>query len=176
MGSPLTITRPLDAADAESFRALRLMAIATSPTSIWPTHQEESARTLEEIEARIRPTATQIVFGLFVGSELIGIAGLRREALQQIGHKGWVWGVFVKPSHRGRGYARTLFEALMAHARTGWGLSQLLLSVNADNVAAQGLYESLGFATFGVEPRAMRVGDRYFDERHMILPLLPWAE
>jgi hypothetical protein len=29
----------------------------------------------------------------------------------------------------------------------------------------------LGFASFGVEPRAMRVGDRFYDEEHMVLRL-----
>jgi hypothetical protein len=33
------------------------------------------------------------------------------------------------------------------------------------------LYRSLGFESFGVEPRAMRVGDRFYDEEHMVLRL-----
>ena len=31
------------------------------------------------------------------------------------------------------------------------------------------LYEKFGFRSFGVEPRAIRVGDAYFDKNHMIL-------
>jgi RimJ/RimL family protein N-acetyltransferase len=46
--------------------------------------------------------------------------------------------------------------------------------VNAENVRARNLYLSLGFKPFGLEPRAMRVGDRYFDEEHMVLSLDEW--
>jgi hypothetical protein len=31
------------------------------------------------------------------------------------------------------------------------------------------LYRSLGFKTYGVEPRGLRIGDRYFDVEHMVL-------
>jgi len=56
------------------------------------------------------------------------------------------------------------------HAREQ-GVLQIQLCVNADNVRARNLYLSLGFAAFGREPRALRVGDRFFDEEHMVLRL-----
>ena len=40
-------------------------------------------------------------------------------------------------------------------------------------LAARTLYEKFGFRSFGVEPRAIRVGDAYFDKNHMILFLAP---
>jgi RimJ/RimL family protein N-acetyltransferase len=40
-----------------------------------------------------------------------------------------------------------------------------------ENAAAQALYRSLGFKSFGIEPRAMRVGDKFYDEEHMVLQL-----
>lgn len=163
--------RALTATDANAFKCLRLLAIESSPTTIWPTHEEESARSLEEVEARIQTTATQIVFGAFSGPNLIGIAGLRRDSLLQVGHKGVVWGVLVDQSQRGRGLARKLLEAVVVHARNSWALVQLNLTVNTENVAAKNLYESMGFVIFGVEPRAMRVGTQFFDEQHMTLTL-----
>ena len=48
--------RPLIVEDAAAFKALRLKAIEDSPTAIWPTHDEESGRTLEETRNRIRAT------------------------------------------------------------------------------------------------------------------------
>ncbi len=33
------------------------------------------------------------------------------------------------------------------------------------------LYERAGFRSFGIEPRAIRVGDTYFGKNHMILHL-----
>jgi RimJ/RimL family protein N-acetyltransferase len=43
--------------------------------------------------------------------------------------------------------------------------------VNAENVAAKRLYVSQGFQTFGLEPRAMQVNGRFYDEEHMCKPL-----
>ncbi|NMV36650.1 GNAT family N-acetyltransferase [Ralstonia insidiosa] len=162
--------RPLSDEDTEAFKALRLKAIQDAPTAIWPTHEEESGRTLEETRNRIRATDHQIVFGAFVGPALIGIAGLRREPLAQVTHKAVLWGVFVEPAHRRGGIAGRLLDAAIAHARATRVL-QIQLCVNAENPRAQQLYRNAGFETFGVERRAMRVGERFYDEEHMALRL-----
>jgi hypothetical protein len=39
------------------------------------------------------------------------------------------------------------------------------------NAAARALYVSAGFEAFGLERRALRVGDRYVEEEHMVLHL-----
>jgi len=162
--------RPLMDVDAEAFKALRLKAIQDAPTAIWPTHDEESERTLEETRNRIRATDHQVVFGAFAGQELIGIAGLRREPLAQVAHKAVLWGVFVDPAHRRGGIAGRLLDAAIAHARAARVL-QIQLCVNAENPRAQALYRNAGFEAFGIERRAMRVGARFYDEDHMALRL-----
>jgi ribosomal protein S18 acetylase RimI-like enzyme len=162
--------RPLTAADATAFRQIRLQAISDSPSAVWPTYEEEARRSAEEIEARIQRTDTQVVFGAFIDRELVGIAGLRREPLDQVRHKAVLWGVFVSPERRRDGLARKLFSRVQSFAREE-GVLQIQLCVNAENVRARNLYRSIGFQSFGVEPRAMRIGDRYFDEEHMVLRL-----
>lgn len=162
--------RPLHALDAAPFRQIRLQAIAEAPSAVWPTHAEEAERTVEEIQHRILKTDTQIVFGVFIDDALVGIAGLRREALAQVRHKAVLWGVFINAEYRRAGLARTLFAAVQSHARSE-GVLQIQLCVNVDNLKARNLYGSLGFTSFGIEARAMRVGDSYFDEEHMALRL-----
>jgi ribosomal protein S18 acetylase RimI-like enzyme len=162
--------RPLGASDAGAFRQIRLQAISDSPSAVWPTYEEEARRTVKEIEARIQRTGTQVVFGAFIDSKLVGIAGLRREPLDQVKHKAVLWGVFISPDRRREGLARKLFSKVLSFARDE-GVLQIQLCVNAENERARSLYRSLGFKPFGLEPRAMRVGDRYFDEEHMILQL-----
>jgi ribosomal protein S18 acetylase RimI-like enzyme len=162
--------RPLNAADAAAFREIRLQAISDSPSAVWPTYEEEARRTKQEVEARIQRTATQVVFGAFIDTKLVGIAGLRRELLEQVRHKAVLWGVFISPDQRREGLARKLFSRVASCAREE-GVLQIHLCVNADNARARNLYRSLGFTSFGVEPRAMRVGDKYFDEEHMVLRL-----
>jgi RimJ/RimL family protein N-acetyltransferase len=46
------------------------------------------------------------------------------------------------------------------------------LSVVAGNAPAQRLYASLGFAPYGLEERALKVDGKYFDEVHMVRPLV----
>ena len=162
--------RPLTAHDAAAFRRIRLQAISDSPSAVWPTYEEEAGRTVEEIEARIRKTDIQVVFGAFIDAELVGIAGLRREPLEQVKHKAVLWGVFISPDRRREGLARKLFSSVLSFAREE-GVLQIQLCVNAENDRARRLYRSLGFKPFGLEPRAMRIGDRYFDEEHMVLCL-----
>lgn len=162
--------RPLGSADWGAFKEIRLQAISDSPSAIWPTYDEEASRTPAEVQARIERSAVQVVFGAFSGRALIGIAGLRRDALAQVSHKAMVWGVFVHPERRGEGIARQLLRQVMDFAREG-NVLQLQLCVNAENAPAKMLYRSLGFKPFGLEPRAMRVGDRFYDEEHMVLRL-----
>lgn len=162
--------RPLCAHDAAAFRQIRLQAISDSPSAVWPTYDEEASRTATEIEARIQMTSSQVVFGAFIDEALIGIAGLRREPLGQVSHKAVLWGVFISPDWRREGLARKLFTRVQSFARNK-GVLQIHLCVNAENVRAGNLYRSLGFESFGVEPRAMRVGERFFDEEHMVLRL-----
>lgn len=61
-----------------------------------------------------------------------------------------------------------LIDAALTHASRDWGVEQINLCVNTENEPAKALYASLGFETFGVERRAMRVGDRFYDEQHMV--------
>lgn len=159
--------RLLAPSDADSFKSLRLAAVENSPTSIWPTREEEEARTSEQTAARIQLTATQAVFGAFAGTSLVGITGVRREPLAQVRHKATIWGVFVEPKYRGKGIAQALLAAATTHASHDWGSVQLMLCVNAENLAAKQLYANQGFVTFGVEPCAMQVDGRFYDEEHM---------
>ena len=160
-------TRLLESNDAECFKALRLRAVENSPTSFWPTRGEEQARSTEQTVARIQSTSTQAVFGAFLDDELVGITGVRRKPLSQVGHKATIWGVFVDPAQRGKGIAQVLLTEATAYAVGEWEITQLMLCVNSENAAAKKLYSTHGFVTFGVEPRAMQVDGRFYDEEHM---------
>jgi ribosomal protein S18 acetylase RimI-like enzyme len=152
------------------FKALRLKAIESAPFALWPTWAEENALTAEQVQSRIEPGPYQIVFGAFDGGRLVGIAGLRRERLVQLSHRATVWGVAVDPMRLKEGIGKKVLQRLITHARDE-GLLQIQLGVAVENAAAQALYRSLGFKSFGIEPRAMRVGERFYDEELMTLRL-----
>lgn len=164
MVSPDIAVRQLLAADAEIYRTLRLTALAESPEAFGSDVAAESAAPVETFANRLR---TSYVAGAIAGDRLVGIAGFRQLDREKTRHRGDIWGVYVAPEVRGSGVGRRLLEHVLAHARTR--VQQVHLAVTATNLAGVHLYESLGFTTYGTEPRALRVGDRYLDEHLMVL-------
>ena len=75
--------------------------------------------------------------------------------------------MYVRPSSRNLGVGRRLLSAVLDVARENVELIQL--SVVKDNGPARRLYESVGFLEFGVEPKASKYGDKYYDEALMAL-------
>ena len=61
--------------------------------------------------------------------------------------------------------------ALISRAAGLPDLEQLVLEVVTTNEAAQRLYSSLGFVSYGLERRALRIGNRYMDEELLSLDL-----
>ena len=45
------------------------------------------------------------------------------------------------------------------------------VSVSSSQIAAKKLYRSLGFESFGVEEKALKIGDQYLKEEYMVLRL-----
>ncbi|MEC5163596.1 MULTISPECIES: GNAT family N-acetyltransferase [unclassified Janthinobacterium] len=159
------------AADAEASRALRLAGTLESPAAFWSSHEEELRNSLDAMAQRIVETPFQCVFGLFAGAELVGMAGLKREQIDNVSHRAGVWGVYVAPQARGTGAARRLMQALIAYARTLPGVVQLTLSVRAVSAVANALYAKLGFEHTGVERRSIYCDGVYYDENRMVLML-----
>jgi ribosomal protein S18 acetylase RimI-like enzyme len=75
----------------------------------------------------------------------------------------------VAAEMRRRGVGRALLLEACARARQVEGLEQLHLTVATTNAAARHLYRSVGFRPYGVEPHALKLGDRYWDEELMVL-------
>jgi ribosomal protein S18 acetylase RimI-like enzyme len=78
--------------------------------------------------------------------------------------------MYVRPAAQGLGLGRALLRAVLDHARGE--VDQVLLQVVSDNRRAIRLYESEGFISYGLERRALKVGDRYLDEYMMVLFLV----
>jgi ribosomal protein S18 acetylase RimI-like enzyme len=163
--------RALSPLDVDAYRSLRLAATLESPTAVWANHAEESALTPEQIGQRLLASPWQTVFGGFIDGRLVAVAGLKREAVAKIAHRANVWGIYVAPEQRGGGRARMLVTALIEHARAVPELVQLTLCVRSTNLAAKGLYQTLGFIVTGVDRRSMWVDGAYHDEDRMLLLL-----
>jgi RimJ/RimL family protein N-acetyltransferase len=166
--------RALTEADAASYRALRLRALREEPEAFLITPEEEGLNTIEEFARRLRAEWSGPeggLFGAFEAGALVGLCGYGREKRIKYRHKAFIWGMYVAPEARGRGLGRELLAAALDRLRSLPDVEQVNLQVTAVNAAAAELYRSMGFVRIGLEPRSMRVGDRYLDDETMALRL-----
>ncbi len=157
-------TRLLSGADAAAFQALRLEALERHPTAFAAALEEEAGQSLEEVAARLEEGA---VFGAFVDGRLAGSAGFAQPERAKKRHKGVLWGVYVQAPVRSQGLGRGLVLRVIDHARSR--VLQLHATVATTNQAARQLYRQLGFRTYGLEPRGLRVGGQDVDQELMVL-------
>lgn len=167
-GSSMEVRR-LDAHDAHDYRAVRIRALWEFPEAFTSSYQEDEKQPLEVWEARLARPST-LFWGAFDGGNLCGVVGLERETRAKNAHKATVVGMYVSQEYFGTGMGRMLIDALIAQARN-LSLELLVLTVTEGNTVATNFYEAAGFKSFGIEPRAIKVDDRYYGKNHMYLEL-----
>jgi ribosomal protein S18 acetylase RimI-like enzyme len=163
MSADATVRR-LRSDDAASFRAIRLEAVKANPEALGSTFELEDKLDVAWFARRLEDSH---VMGAFQDGELVGTAGFSIQQGQKNAHKGRLWGMYVRPSSRKLGIGRLLLGAVLDVARENVELIQL--SVVTENLPARRLYESTGFLEFGIELKAAKHGDKYYDEAHMAL-------
>ncbi len=168
--------RLLTADDAESWWHLRLEALRNNSASFADSAEEHLTTTVETARERLRAgdPARNFVVGMLTDGKLAGAAGFYRHSHIKERHKGTIWGVYVQPESRGQGAARALMQEIIRRARQIDGLEQILL-VASDHLPARKLYEALGFESYGVESRSLKITEKtgtvYVDDVLMVLRL-----
>lgn len=155
--------------DAAEWLRLRLEALEGDPAAFSASLEEYRSLSVDEVKKRLWSGADAFVVGAFEGDRMVGMAGFFRDRGPKSRHKGRVWGVYVTPEARGKGVGRKMMKALLERGMAVDGVEQVLLSVAATQEAAIRLYRSLGFESFGREPRALKIGEQFVDEEYMIL-------
>jgi ribosomal protein S18 acetylase RimI-like enzyme len=169
----MAIIRLLTEADASQAYELRLQALQESPEAFGSTYAETVRRGLESYRQRLlQPLTETFTLGAYASGRLVGMVAFFRDTGDKDRHKGYIVGMYVEPQSRGQGIGRALVAEAIARARQVPDVVQLQLAVVTSNVAARHLYQALGFVAYGLEPRALRLGeDQYWDEQLMILRL-----
>lgn len=164
--------RRLSEADAEAYVSFRRDMLAAAPFAFGASPEDDFASEPGAVLEQLRRGDDSVIFGAFDDDDhLVGSVGMFRDRHRKASHKMHVWGMFVATSHRGRGIGRRLLDAAVAHARSRAGVTRVDLSVSSDATAARRMYQLAGFASWGVEPDALRIDSRSIPEEHMVLPL-----
>jgi len=163
--------RILSETDVSAYYRLRLEGLTLEPRAFGRAAEEYRQESPESVARRVRPTPGSFTLGAFLDGELVGVMTFVREAGVKTRHKAFVLGVYVTPRARGRGVGRALLVELITYARATPGVEQLMLAVSETQAEARRLYERHGFRVFGREPRALKIGDEYVAEDHMVMLL-----
>ncbi len=151
------------------YRAFMLQAYANEPEAFTATVAEREPLPLEWWLTRVsdQPDATELVFGAFVESRLVGVTGLRYKLRPRTRHKATLFGMCVLRDFTGRGIGRSLVAAVFEQALLMPELRVVQLTVTQSNIPALRLYESCGFVPFGIEPFANKISEGFVSKVHM---------
>lgn len=168
----------LKLADAERYVRLRQRMLANAPWAYSASPSDDVALDLARVAERLADEHAATFAIEAPGGhasqgqpELIAAAGILRAKPPKFAHRATLWGVFVEPSHRGKGLGRAVVTEAIETARTWPGVVFIDLGVSANAPEAQRLYESLGFEKWGREPESTEHEGRRYDEIYMALRL-----
>lgn len=97
------------------------------------------------MSSELKARHTNYILGL-ENQQVIGYAGLSKLPLMD---QADIQTIAISPQYRSKGFGRILMQFLLAKAKE-LGAAEVFLEVRADNLAAQKLYESLGFTQIGI--------------------------
>ncbi|TXN00230.1 GNAT family N-acetyltransferase [Methylobacterium sp. WL103] len=158
----------LTSADAAVFRELRLEGLRDHPEAFGASWEDEATHSEAQFSSRLDDA---VVFGArsVDGMRLDGIVGVYRPEAAKTKHKAVIWGMYVRLRSRRAGVGAILLKTAIDHASLM--VEEVNLTVGLANAAALKLYESAGFKRYGVEQRALKIGEQYYDEVLMSLLL-----
>jgi RimJ/RimL family protein N-acetyltransferase len=152
--------------DAAGLFKLRLEAIATHPTAFAADIEMTRVRGLQAWVEQINNDSkaeTGVIMTASAREALIGMSGVGRGHWPKTGHSAIVWGVYVSPEWRGMHIAAAMLGEGIQWARDH-EIVVLKLGVVTTNEAAIRCYLNSGFTVYGLEPKALKVNDTYYDE------------
>lgn len=156
--------RKLTNADVKEFKAIRLEALKAHPEAFLGCYEHEKEQPDSFFKKAIHH---DVVIGCYKEEKLLGIIGfyvVTPEGKRQ--HSAKIWGFYIRPDYRGRGFAKKLFNEALDEAEKV--TEKALLKVNAKNRSAIKLYRALGFEQYGLERKSLKIGDKYYDDRLMV--------
>jgi len=154
-------------------RATRDAALAEAPAAFLETQEEVLADPIDAWDSRAAAGTGEgdalIVLALD-GGRPVGVAGIARDIGQRRRHRATMWGVWVNPSHRGRGVGRRIVTEALDWAGER-DVRAVYLEVVENEDPSWSLYGRLGFVRREVDPFGAHVDGRFVALEHLVLVL-----
>lgn len=160
--------------DLEAYRRVRLQALRDHPEAFGDSYDQAVERPMSQTVESFRKqkdSETIFMLGAFEDGELLGTIFFRREEPLKMQHIAHINAMYTLPEVRGRGVGKALLQRIIELARQMPGLLQLELNVTVGNAAARELYTACGFETYGIQPRGLKVDEKFYDLEYMVLRL-----
>ncbi|OZU87139.1 GNAT family N-acetyltransferase [Virgibacillus indicus] len=160
----------LNSADAAAYWELRLEALKENPESFATSYEDVLKRKqpVEQVAENFKMDGN-FTFGAFDNKQLIGVVTLLQEKPQKLNHRANIFAMYVTPLKRESGIGKALLTAAIKKAQTMEEIEKINLTVVTSNKEAKRLYSKLGFNVFGMEEKAIKLNNCYYDEEHMVL-------
>lgn len=154
--------------DAPQLRELRLEALRNHPIAFTADLAESEAFPPEHWRERAAAGAGEGREAVFVAERderLLGMTGIYVVANRpKLAHTAVIWGVYVRREARGCGVGKMLVNAALDWARAKRLKIVKLSATVAEDPAPRRCYERCGFVPYGVDPMAVQVDGKFYDE------------
>jgi ribosomal protein S18 acetylase RimI-like enzyme len=172
MPADVTI-RLLTDTDLPAYKALRDVGLQRDPEAFTSDFDSASALPPATYATRLgQPPDDHFILGAFDASgAMLGAVVCERQARLKKRHEAELVGMIIAPEVRSRGIGKALLKEFDTLVRKLPKLEQVILSVTASNAHAVKLYENAGFVRYGLQPRAIKIGDAYHDKALMLKKL-----
>jgi RimJ/RimL family protein N-acetyltransferase len=165
--------RLLTEPDLPAYKALRDASLQSAPDAFTSDYASSKDTPASAYASRLGDAATgRFVLGAFNDAGiLVGAIALERETRLHTQHRANVVGMMVSNYAQKQGIATQLVAQCVHMAMTLTNIEQLTLTVTASNRHVVRLYKRAGFVDYGLHPKAIKIGDAYYDKMAMCLEL-----
>ena len=158
------VVRTFSPHEWRTYRAIRLAALAESPTAFGSTLTKESILSDEEWQSRLTRGCSSVMqrpLVAEVGSQAVGLAWARIESTDR--SVADLYQMWVDPEFRGRGIGRALLAAAIEWARLA-GAAAIELGATYGDTPAMRMYAKAGFEPLA-EPALPYPGAQFLFQR-----------
>lgn len=162
--------RKLQANESNSYREIRLECLKKFPENFGSNYKDEKAKGTSFFQPFIeQENVNNFVVGAFYKTNLVGISGFNRYDNEKTKHRGRIIQVYVNPEYQGHRIGSNIITTTLNEAFKISGIEQIEINVLTTNKNAEKLYTTLGFETYGVQKKYLKIGDAYFDHKMMMM-------